>query len=159
VQNPTYKDIGLLDDECPTCRHALTRRPDRKAKCPHCGAAIYVRQRPMDEARVLLSEAELPALEEEWQKQFKWSQKQPREVDPVWAARIEDAREAGPHWNPMVEIDAQRIMARAMEEIRKGEAPREAFESLIAALPDERRELVDKRVWQLKVQAMFGKSR
>jgi len=47
---------------CPTCQGELAKRPERKSRCPHCGAAIYVRSVP-DGGRVLLKEADLPALE------------------------------------------------------------------------------------------------
>ena len=48
---------------CPTCGTALNKRPDRKRKCPQCGALIVPRSVPG--GRGLFREDELPAFEAE----------------------------------------------------------------------------------------------
>jgi hypothetical protein len=40
--------------------------PGRKKKCVACGSYIYVRTRPSDRRRVLVTEAQAAALEEQW---------------------------------------------------------------------------------------------
>lgn len=40
--------------------------PQRKTKCPHCGEFIYVRTRPADEQRVLVTEIEAEEMEAQW---------------------------------------------------------------------------------------------
>lgn len=63
---PKFSEIGRVDNVCPTCRSNLERRPDRKQPCPRCGNLIFVRTRPLDRKRVLLSAADVEKLEIEW---------------------------------------------------------------------------------------------
>ena len=58
--------IGRTDSSCPYCGATLAKRPSRKAKCPHCSTFVYVRTRPLDRQRVLLTESDLPTLEAQW---------------------------------------------------------------------------------------------
>lgn len=60
------KDIGKIDSVCPYCENFLSKRPSRKAKCPHCGKFIFVRTRPLDRKRVLVTESEAEAIENQW---------------------------------------------------------------------------------------------
>ena len=53
-----FKAVGNMDDRCPYCDSELSKRPGRKAKCPHCGDSIYVRKRPNSEDRALMTEAQ-----------------------------------------------------------------------------------------------------
>ena len=62
----TFCEIGSTGDACPYCHVQLEPRPKKKKKCPHCGQFIYVRTRPIDNERVLLREADLEPLEEQW---------------------------------------------------------------------------------------------
>lgn len=59
-------EIGRVDDACPSCGVVLAKRPGRKAACPHCREPIYVRTRPVDGLRVLISTSDLPDLERQW---------------------------------------------------------------------------------------------
>lgn len=47
--------IGSLDS-CPYCGKVLTKIPKRKVECPFCNELIYVKTRPTDQARVLVTE-------------------------------------------------------------------------------------------------------
>jgi DNA-directed RNA polymerase subunit RPC12/RpoP len=47
--------IGSLDS-CPYCAKALIKIPKRKVECPFCNELIYVKTRPTDQARVLVTE-------------------------------------------------------------------------------------------------------
>lgn len=60
------KDIGNVEDVCPYCSKWLTKRPQRKAKCPHCGKFILVRTRPTDRKRVLVTENQAKEVETQW---------------------------------------------------------------------------------------------
>jgi hypothetical protein len=62
-----FSEIGRLDDVCPTCLTALAKRPGSKAKCQRCGCPIFVRTRPFDRQRVLLTEAHAKIVEGEWE--------------------------------------------------------------------------------------------
>lgn len=151
---PPLREVGQIADVCPTCLAALKSRPQRKTKCPICGAAIYARTRPIDGAKVLLSESDLLALEEDWVTDYKVKQRQPRPVDPKWAERIAAARSSGPHADPAVEAAAQRVFA-AIRATSQNEAPRDAKDRLLSDFADVQfREQVDIRVWQLQVQSM-----
>src|ERR1700733_3999817 len=58
--------IGNIDAVCPNCNQRLDKKPGRKKKCPHCGRFIYVRTRPSDEKKVLVTEAQAERIEEQW---------------------------------------------------------------------------------------------
>ena len=62
----TLTEIGRLDNTCPNCGANLSKRPGRKTKCPHCGGFIFVRTRPYDRQRVLVTEEQSRLLEAEW---------------------------------------------------------------------------------------------
>ena len=47
--------IGSLDS-CPYCAKTLIKIPKRKVECPFCNEFIYVKTRPTDQARVLVTE-------------------------------------------------------------------------------------------------------
>lgn len=52
--------------ECPNCHKALSKIPGAKTKCPHCGEFMFVRTRPKDEIRVVVTKAEADKIDEEW---------------------------------------------------------------------------------------------
>lgn len=51
--------------ECPCCQKPLSKIPDRKTKCPHCSEFMFVRTRPKDNVRVLVTEKEAGEIDEE----------------------------------------------------------------------------------------------
>jgi hypothetical protein len=52
--------------ECPYCHGELKKIPSAKTKCPHCGEFMYVRTRPNDKARVVVTKSEADKIEEDW---------------------------------------------------------------------------------------------
>jgi len=52
--------------ECPNCHKALSKIPGAKTKCSHCGEFMFVRTRPKDNARVVVTKAEADKIDEEW---------------------------------------------------------------------------------------------
>jgi hypothetical protein len=58
--------IGNTEPLCPHCRQRLEKMPARKKKCPGCGEFIYVRTRPADRAKVLVTEAQAAVIEQQW---------------------------------------------------------------------------------------------
>ncbi|MGD9561345.1 MAG: hypothetical protein AB7F88_03515 [Pyrinomonadaceae bacterium] len=58
--------IGRTDSSCPYCLVELKKRPLAKTKCKNCGENIYSRTRPIDETKVLLTEAEAEIVEIQW---------------------------------------------------------------------------------------------
>lgn len=62
-----FSEIGRLDNVCPTCKTTLAKRPGSKTKCQRCGGLIFVRTRPFDRQRVLLTEAQAKIVEGEWE--------------------------------------------------------------------------------------------
>jgi DNA-directed RNA polymerase subunit RPC12/RpoP len=72
------KDIGKVEDICPYCSTRLSKRPQRKAKCPHCRKFIFVRTRPTDRKRVLVTESQVKEIETQW-----------NEIQSIPAPRIE----------------------------------------------------------------------
>ncbi|MGE0469846.1 MAG: hypothetical protein AB7L09_11380 [Nitrospira sp.] len=58
--------IGVAESACPHCNTLLQRKPAKKTKCPQCGRFIYVRTRPQDQLKVLVTEQQADLLEEQW---------------------------------------------------------------------------------------------
>ncbi|RJO59584.1 hypothetical protein C4546_01780 [Candidatus Parcubacteria bacterium] len=52
--------------ECPYCSSALEKPPARKTKCPHCGKYIFVRTHPKNRERVVVTEEQAAAIDNEW---------------------------------------------------------------------------------------------
>lgn len=105
---------------------------------------------------VLLKDADLPLLNEDWLIDYKIKQRRPRQPSPEWQRRIEEAMTAGPRSDPTVEREAQRVFAAQLKACAAGEAPRTALDALLATVSTERREAVEHRVWQLQIQSLHG---
>ncbi len=60
--------IGETRPICPYCTYDLKKMPGRKKSCPGCKRDIYVRTRPKDNAKILIREDEILAVEELWAK-------------------------------------------------------------------------------------------
>lgn len=52
--------------ECPNCHKTLSKIPGAKTKCPHCGEFMFIRTRPKDNVRVVVTKAEANKIDEEW---------------------------------------------------------------------------------------------
>jgi len=63
---PKYELLGNTDPVCPYCSKALDKIPSRKTKCPHCGNYMYVRTRPSDRKRVVVTEQDAVKIDEQW---------------------------------------------------------------------------------------------
>jgi hypothetical protein len=59
-------NIGNINSVCPHCTSVLTKKLSRKSKCPHCSQYIYVRTRPIDGQRVLLTHSQVSEIEAPW---------------------------------------------------------------------------------------------
>jgi hypothetical protein len=66
IQPQDFPAIGQLEARCPSCDHPFSKKPARKTKCRHCGNFCYVRTRPLDRQRVLVTEAQIALVEEQW---------------------------------------------------------------------------------------------
>ena len=56
----------LRKPECPYCHLALKKIPGAKTKCPHCARSIFVRTRPEDFSRVLVTRAEAERIDTDY---------------------------------------------------------------------------------------------
>ena len=72
---PKLSEIGRLDNACPYCGEPLVKRPERKTRCPHCRSTIFVRMRPFDSQRVLLTAQETGLIEAEWMAFQVWTKR------------------------------------------------------------------------------------
>jgi len=65
-----HENIGIEITEgpvhCPYCSELLEKAPGRKKKCPHCANYIYVRTRPIDRKKILITESEIDVIQEDW---------------------------------------------------------------------------------------------
>lgn len=93
--------------ECPNCHHILQKVPGAKTKCPHCKEFMFVRTRPKDKVRVVVTQDQADKIDEEWrvingipeefleeQKEFndrkellkrKFGGKEPSDIDVRWS--------------------------------------------------------------------------
>ena len=62
-----YEALGNTEPVCPYCTKPLEKMPGRKAKCPFCANFMYVRTRPADKKRVIVTEQDAAKIEEQWQ--------------------------------------------------------------------------------------------
>lgn len=155
--SPLFSPLGRTDDRCPYCLVAFVKRPKRKIKCLACEDYVHVRTRPLDQEKVLLTEMDAAALEEEWKIHFEWTSKISRSTSLEWQTRIDDAQAAGPHSIAEVELLSQRAMEHIIDDCAAGMAPREATEKAIKQITNSLvRKEVEQRINQLKVQFIFG---
>lgn len=59
-------EIGNTEPICPYCSKPLAKMPAKKKKCPECGNFIFVRTRPSDNEKVLVTEAQTELIKEQW---------------------------------------------------------------------------------------------
>jgi tetratricopeptide (TPR) repeat protein len=59
---------GVLMDlaACPYCNRKLEKTPGRKKACPHCGNYIYVRTRPNDFIKILVTKQDADTIQKQW---------------------------------------------------------------------------------------------
>jgi len=63
----TLEAIGNIDPICPCCNFRLDKKPNNKKKCPNCASIIYVRIRPHDRKKVLVSENQAIQIKHQWE--------------------------------------------------------------------------------------------
>jgi DNA-directed RNA polymerase subunit RPC12/RpoP len=66
ISGKHFEDIGNVEPVCPNCGKAIESKPSRKKKCPECGKFMFVRTRPSDNKKVLVTEAQAEVIEEQW---------------------------------------------------------------------------------------------
>lgn len=63
---PKYERLGNTEPVCPYCVKPLDKMPGRKTKCPFCANYMYVRTRPADKKRVVVTEQDAAKIDEQW---------------------------------------------------------------------------------------------
>jgi hypothetical protein len=58
--------LDQREAQCPYCHGSLKKVPGAKTKCPHCHEAIFVRTRPKDGARVVVTADGARQFDKEW---------------------------------------------------------------------------------------------
>ncbi len=66
---PKYELLGNTEPVCPYCSKGLDKMPSRKKRCSHCGNYMYVRTRPSDRKRVVVTEQDAVKIDEQWMKE------------------------------------------------------------------------------------------
>jgi DNA-directed RNA polymerase subunit RPC12/RpoP len=88
-KEPNLEKIGYLESVCPHCEAHLDKRPNRKKKCPHCSEYIYVRTRPADQKKVLVTEEQRDAIDVQWMQfhgTYEMHEEEQREYEQARAA-------------------------------------------------------------------------
>lgn len=60
------RSIGNDKPVCPYCNTKLEKMPSRKKKCPSCGDFIFVRTRPSDKKKILVTAEQAEQVDEQW---------------------------------------------------------------------------------------------
>ncbi len=55
---------------CPYCSNELAKTPQRKSKCPHCGNIIFVKRKPDEDEKKLVTENQAGEIETLWAKHY-----------------------------------------------------------------------------------------
>jgi len=63
---PKYETLGNTELVCPYCAKPLDKMPGRKTKCQFCANYMYVRTRPADKKRVVVTEQDAAKIDEQW---------------------------------------------------------------------------------------------
>lgn len=101
------KGVDERKAECPNCHYKLKKVPGAKTKCPNCNEFMYVRTRPQDQNRVVVTQEQADKIDEDWriingtqeeflekQKEFndrkellkrKFGGKEPSDTDVQWS--------------------------------------------------------------------------
>jgi DNA-directed RNA polymerase subunit RPC12/RpoP len=66
VKEKIKEDKDLRTNKCPNCGSQLKKIPGAKTKCPHCKKFMYVRTRPKDNAKVVVTEKQAKEIDKEW---------------------------------------------------------------------------------------------
>lgn len=64
--NSLYDQKDERKAECPYCRKTLLKIPGSKTKCLYCGKFMFVRTRPKENVRVVVTKEEADKIDEEW---------------------------------------------------------------------------------------------
>lgn len=72
AQNPPKKlpaltPIGNTDPICPYCNAIFPKKPKAKTKCKSCSSLVFVRTRPLDGEKVLVTEAQAKQISAEYE--------------------------------------------------------------------------------------------
>ncbi len=65
-RKPKYQTLGNTEPVCPYCHRSLAKMPGRKTKCLFCANYMYVRTRPVDKKRVVVTEQDAAKIDEQW---------------------------------------------------------------------------------------------
>jgi hypothetical protein len=58
--------VGNTEPICPYCSSSLDKMPGRKKQCPNCGNFMYVRTRPIDGKKVVITKHAIGQVENLW---------------------------------------------------------------------------------------------
>lgn len=58
--------IGSTEAICPYCLQMLKKFPGRKTKCPHCSEYMFIRTRPSDLVKVVVTKEQAKKIEWQW---------------------------------------------------------------------------------------------
>lgn len=63
-----FEPIGNVKPLCPYCNFYLEKMPARKKACPNCKEFIFVRTRPYDRKKVLVTDKQVEEIQEQYSK-------------------------------------------------------------------------------------------
>lgn len=73
------KNQDLSKNKCPYCKSKLGKFPSRKTRCTNCNEQIYVRTRPSDRVKILVTKQQAEKIEKQWNEYYE--KKQLDEID------------------------------------------------------------------------------
>ncbi|HZW39393.1 MAG TPA: hypothetical protein VFF33_08855 [Ignavibacteriaceae bacterium] len=66
-----FEEIGSIELKCPYCKKNLEKFPIRKTECKNCGKYYYIRTRPLDHLKVIVTEEQMKFIENQWSQKYR----------------------------------------------------------------------------------------
>ncbi len=60
------KTLDKRKAECPYCHRILSKIPAKKTRCPYCGEFMFVRTKPKENYRLVVTKQEADQIDEDW---------------------------------------------------------------------------------------------
>ena len=113
-------ELGEIDC-CPYCKKHLETVPKRKKKCDSCGKYIYVRTRPIDRKKVLVTEEGKSEVDEQWATHYELQEEKELLKDPTYVTIKKELREKFGKEPPIHDVKWAKYTQESRQHLSAGE--------------------------------------
>jgi DNA-directed RNA polymerase subunit RPC12/RpoP/phage FluMu protein Com len=122
TQSASLTEVSAPSYVCPNCGAALQKEPKRKIACPTCKKPIYVKSRPTDRKKVLVTQEQADEIEEEWTVFQEIKTLNDSDRERYWKIRAKMVDRDGK--------ESQKKLHAALHDIRRGSSNKQALECI-----------------------------